>query len=271
MLPLLIAAAGSILVGASLRGDAIGSNILKQAKNEPAYHIEGQELVSVVIPTYYEGDYIEDMLEAVRHQTYTPIEIIVSDATQEIEAIDETRQFADEVDAELVHTWVKNVALGTNLGAEQATGDILVFVDADCIMPNDFVEKLVNGLHREGVHLSHGVDVYQPKGASTFWQAGRVVWTQAKPNTYTSRGVAMYAKDFWLVGAYDESLDPMKPHQRHDKDLGRKVAEMWGPASLYIDRSAILAEAPRRPNHPLSLVPPPAWPERAWRNGKAID
>jgi len=269
MLPLIIAAAGSILVGTSLRGDAIGSNILKQAKNEPAYHIEGQELVSVVIPTYYEGDYIEDALESIRHQTYTPIEIIVSDATQEIEAIDETRQFSDEYDAEIVHTWVKNVAMGRNLGAKQATGDILMFLDADCILPNDYVEKMVNGLHREGMRLAHGLDVYTPDAPVTK-QIGKTLWNvTGKPTAYTTgRGVAMYAQDFWLIGAYNEEIDPMKPYQREDLDLGARVVKTWGIRSIYLDKSAFAAEAPRRP---FSGPGAAAWGNRAWRMGKVID
>jgi len=267
MLPLIIA--GSILLASSIYGDNKAADILRQAKNEPAYHIEGQELVSVVIPTYYEGDYIEDALESIRHQIYTPIEIIVSDATQEIEAIDETRQFSDEVDAEIIHTWVKNVAMGTNLGAEQATGDILMFLDADCIIPNDYVEKMVNALHREGIRLAHGLDVYTPDAPVTK-QIGKTLWNvTGKPTAYTTgRGVAMYAQDFWLIGAYNENLDPMKPHQRHDLDLGARVAKTWGIGSIYLDKSAFAAEAPRRP---FSGPGAAAWGERAWRKGKVID
>ena len=267
MLPYIII--GVILVAARIHGDNEAFAIQEQAKAEPAYHIEGSELVSVIIPTYYEGSYIEGTLLGVRNQTYAPIEIIVSDATQELEAIDETRQVADEFDGELVHTWVKNISKGRNLGAAQATGSILIFLDADCIIPNDFVEKMVRGLHIEGIHLAHGVDIYQSDNAALFMQSARVLWTQVKPSTYTTgRGVAMYARDFDLVGGYDEAIDPMKPHQREDKDLGRKVAQMWGPGSLYIDRTAIVAEAARRPN---SLPGQPAWPDRAWRKGQVID
>ena len=247
--------------------DAVALNIMQQAKTEPSYHITGDELVSVIIPTYYEVDYIGNTLESIRHQTYTPIEIIVSDETHDIESIDATRQICDQYDATLVHRWIKNVALGRNNGADEATGDILLFIDADCILPNDYIEKMVRGLHIEGIHLSHGVDIYQP-GGSALGQSGRFFWRQSKPNTYTKFGVAMYAQDFWLVGAYNGDIDPMLPHQREDKDLGRRVVEMWGAQSLYIDRTAIIAEAPRRPQSIPGAAP---WKNRAWRSGKVID
>jgi len=48
-----------------------------QASRPPAYQVTGR-LVTVVIPTLMEEDYLPKLLETIRNQTYQPIEIVVA-------------------------------------------------------------------------------------------------------------------------------------------------------------------------------------------------
>jgi glycosyltransferase involved in cell wall biosynthesis len=265
LIPVAVILGSTVAIEAS-RGEVMSSSILENSKLPPAYKVSG-EWVSIVIPTYKEEDYIEDTLVAIVNQTYEPIEVVVSDASDE-ESMVATQKITDMYSCKFVHTFVKNISLGRNLGAEGASGKILIFLDADCIMANDFVERLVNGLKKEGIRLAHGVDVFHP-GTVFYRQSTRVMWNALKPLTYTTgRGIAMYAKDFWELGGYDENIDPTLPKQREDLDLGSRVAEKWGKESIFIDRYAYVSEPPRRPISPPGM---PAWRDRAWRSGEAID
>ncbi len=88
--------------------------------------------VSVIIPVYNEIAVIENCLESLKKQT-VPLEIIVVDDG----STDGSEKFAT----------LKQKHLGPgaarNFGASKATGDILVFVDADMEFEPDFIEKLV--------------------------------------------------------------------------------------------------------------------------------
>lgn len=273
MLVALLALLGSAtLIGAS-KWEDLGKYIYETSKVPPDYHVTG-EPVSVIIPTYKEEGYLDDTLTAIRNQTYEPIEIVISDASDD-ESMAATQAIADAYGAKVVHTYYKNVSLGRNLGAEGASSKILIFLDADCIMARDFVEKVVANLNIEGVRLSHGSDSYYD--APLYRDAIRFYGMAFKPKTYTSgRGICMRADDFWAVGGYDVNVDPMEAGQREDLDLGRKVIEMWGVDSLFYDGSAMIAESCRRPfdittvlSRTSGAIAP--WSERGYRKEGAID
>ena len=249
------------------KGNATSRAILAQAKSEPAYRVQG-ELVSVIVPTYVEEAHIADTLIAIQNQTYSPIEIVISDASN-AESMLDTLVIGDQYESTFAHTYIKNISMGRNLGARAAEGDIFIFLDADCIMANDFVEKLVADLNIDGIKLSHGVDVFHDED-NVLKQGSRVIWNHAlKPFYYTTgRGVAIRSADFWEIGGYNEEINPMKPGQREDTDLGKRVRDKWGASSIFFDRSACISEPARRPS---SMPGMPAWQARAWRDGKAID
>jgi glycosyltransferase involved in cell wall biosynthesis len=84
-------------------------------------------MISVVIPTLNEGDYLEKTLRALKDQTYQDFEVIVSDSNSN----DNTQDVAKRHGARVVVSERKGPAHGRNEGAKAAKGDILVFIDAD--------------------------------------------------------------------------------------------------------------------------------------------
>lgn len=87
---------------------------------------------SFVIPTYNEEQYIETCLKSIVNQQYNrkDYEIIVSDAN----STDRTRDIAKKYADHIVTTSQRGIALGRNLGAQHARGEILIFVDCDVIL-----------------------------------------------------------------------------------------------------------------------------------------
>jgi glycosyltransferase involved in cell wall biosynthesis len=92
---------------------------------------------SIIVPTYMEEGCIEKCLRSIDDQRYkrTEFEIIVSDARSTDHTADIARQYADSV---LVEDR-KGIAYGRNVGAIKARGDILIFVDADATLDQDFL------------------------------------------------------------------------------------------------------------------------------------
>lgn len=113
--------------------------------------------ISIVIPTKNEATYIGPTIEQFRQflEPYN-LEIIVSDAN----STDGTAELVKEYQAKwgdrvkLVQaTGKQNIAIGRNLGAAAATGDILFHMDADVHIPNIavFFEKTLERFERPEV------------------------------------------------------------------------------------------------------------------------
>lgn len=100
--------------------------------------------ISVVIPIYNEEAVIVDCLSSLDKQTHSDFEVIIVDDG----STDETPQLVkkyrpDKYKLTLVKQNHNGPGVGRNLGSEKATGEILVFVDADMTFDKDFLKKLV--------------------------------------------------------------------------------------------------------------------------------
>ena len=93
--------------------------------------------VSVVIPALNEETIIEDCLKSIRRQT-TPVELILIDNG----SIDHTPEIALQYCDKVLIRPGYTLAQMRDLGALEATGDIIVTTDADCIAPPNWIEEL---------------------------------------------------------------------------------------------------------------------------------
>jgi glycosyltransferase involved in cell wall biosynthesis len=95
--------------------------------------------VSIIIPTYNEEKRLPECLDSIFDLDYSKedIEVIVVDNG----STDGTREIAKSCGAEVLRDDSLNVSGLRNLGASQAKGDILAFVDADCIVSKDWLKN----------------------------------------------------------------------------------------------------------------------------------
>lgn len=87
--------------------------------------------VSVVIPAYNEATYIDRLLEALANQRFVDFEVIVSDAQSKDGTAEVVKSFKGRLKARFVESPPKGPAAGRNIGAKQASGEWLLFLDAD--------------------------------------------------------------------------------------------------------------------------------------------
>jgi len=101
--------------------------------------------VSVIIPTYNEEDVISKCLESLNKQTYTDFEVIVVDDGSSDGTSLKLRATSDKLDFRLTVMEQKHegAGAGRNLGAKQAEGEILVFVDSDMTFDKHFLKMLI--------------------------------------------------------------------------------------------------------------------------------
>lgn len=107
--------------------------------------MKGQEdLISIVVPVYNAGAYIEETIEMVRAQTYRKWELIlVDDCSGDDSAPRIEKAIAgDNTNIRLVRKKVnEGAARARNTGMEEARGRYIAFLDADDVWMPDKLEK----------------------------------------------------------------------------------------------------------------------------------
>lgn len=107
--------------------------------------------ISIIIPAYNEATYIGRLLEALTQQSHASFEVIVSDAESKDHTKDVIKQYQKKLDLKLVQSPPKGPANGRNKGAAQASGEWLLFLDADDDIDDpDFIGTLISGAEQKG-------------------------------------------------------------------------------------------------------------------------
>lgn len=104
--------------------------------------------LSFVIPAWNEENLIGATIDSIQHSAKNfDFEIIVADDASD----DRTAEIANELGARVVTCNNRQIGPTRNDGAAVATGDILIFVDADTIVSKDVVEETVEAIKNGAV------------------------------------------------------------------------------------------------------------------------
>ena len=159
--------------------------------------------VSVVIIARNEEKYIKDLLDSLVTQTVVPYEIIIVDA----ESTDNTqpiiRQYMKRYDFVKLFVEKGTRGEGRNFGAFKAKGDIIAFIDADCIANAFWVQELIEGLKKADVVAGQSVRL----GYHAFSDLERVgIIHNGTDVTYPSCNLAYSTKVFKKINGFDPSF-----------------------------------------------------------------
>ena len=106
--------------------------------------------ISVVIPALNEEALLGGLLSDLAAQSRQPDEVLVVDAGSDDATVAVAERFPF---VEVLHS-TPPVAVGRNAGGRRASGDVIVFLDADARLPEDFLERFVGEFLRRGYDLA---------------------------------------------------------------------------------------------------------------------
>ena len=206
---------------------------------------------SVIIPAYNEQDWLSRSLPIAHEATEAqaePSEIIVVDNNSS----DRTAQVAQTLGARVVFEPINQISRARNTGARAATGDYLIFLDADTLLPSDLLQAAIGRLST-GQCVGGGawIRADQPIGLPArilVWGWNRFSWWWG-----SAAGCFFYCRRdaFEAVGGFSQRL-----YASEELWLSRAL-RIWGRANGM--RFEVITEPPvitsaRKLNHPKNVV-----------------
>jgi glycosyltransferase involved in cell wall biosynthesis len=163
-------------------------------------------LISVIIPAFNEERYLAETLRHLRRAIEdagdASVEVIVVDNA----STDRTREVAEGGGAKVVFVPEHNIGRVRNAGAAVALGEVLMFLDADTLVPAEVLRRVAEVVSDSGC-IGGAVDTeYRPARRLVriylrLWRIIGLVFGMAQ-------GAAQYCRReaFFAVGGYDERI-----------------------------------------------------------------
>lgn len=162
--------------------------------------------VSVVVIAYNIEDRIELCLNSILNQDFSDYEVIVVDDG----STDSTAERAREYPVRLIRQSNRGSAGARNAGADISQGEILIFLDGDCIVEKNFVTRMVEPLSQAEVGMTHGyIDVANRESltAQLIFMRARYLFHNLKYLNFAWGGCLAIRKNlFERLGRFGESI-----------------------------------------------------------------
>ena len=147
-------------------------------------------MLSFIIPTLNEEENIQNLLRSLKPQLRQEDEIIIVDSYSK----DKTAETAKEHGAKVLMQPKSGIGLAKTAGAKSAKNDIFVFLDADCVMPSDFSERVREHFADPKVVAVGGLDLYH----SDSWIWKTIYDTYSRGVFYSSKLMHALTGKYWI-------------------------------------------------------------------------
>lgn len=178
-------------------------------------------MLSIIIPTLNEEEYLPLLLESIRKQNFQDYEIIVADAGSK----DRTLDIAKNYNCKIVEGGLP--AKGRNNGVRVAVGKLILFLDADVVLPQDFFERALAEFKKRKLDLASFFLLPKEKSRvasflfNFFYNFPIFILEKILP--HASMGILIKKELFEKLNGFDESIVLAEDHDlaRRAKKIGR--------------------------------------------------
>ena len=108
--------------------------------------------VSIIVPVYNVELYIEDCLNSLLNQTYSNYEIILINDGSTDNSIEICSKYNDQK-IKIFNQNNKGVSIARNVGISLATGQYIMFVDADDMVSEKYIENLIKSIEETNTDM----------------------------------------------------------------------------------------------------------------------
>ena len=180
--------------------------------------------VSVIMPAYNAEKTIKACIDSILDQTYDNYEIIVVDNNSKDETKGILQSYKDKIS--FLTEEKQGSFAARNNGVRNSRGEILVFIDSDCTVENNWLEKLTEPIRLEAEVAAYGgsVDVEETRWSKMEYLCEESIIDGFSKEGYIEIGdtknFAITRGVFDDVGGFDESFE-----WSGDNDFGLRIVE----------------------------------------------
>ena len=118
-------------------------------------------MISIIIPMYNAKKTILQTLNGLEKQTFTNFEVIIVDDGSTDNSLSLIENFikGSKLIIKTIHEKNSGPAKARNLGVQNSNGEIIIFLDSDCIPPENWIEEMIKPLQGNIVGCNCGYKV----------------------------------------------------------------------------------------------------------------
>ena len=113
------------------------------------------ELVSIIMPSYNTGKFIQETINSVKNQTYNNWELIIVDDGSTDNTDEVVRAIKDDRIKYIKNKVNKGAAISRNIALREAKGKWIAFLDSDDLWKEDKLEKQIKFMEDNNYYFSY--------------------------------------------------------------------------------------------------------------------
>ncbi len=119
-------------------------------------------LFSVVVPVFNRPDEVDELLESLTIQTLKDFEVIIVEDGSEISCEEICGKYCGKLNLRYYKKENSGPGQSRNFGAERASGDFLLILDSDVVLPSGYMQAVADELEHESADAFGGPDAAHP-------------------------------------------------------------------------------------------------------------
>ncbi len=113
---------------------------------------------SIIVAVFNRPDEMDELLASLAAQTFTDFELLVVEDGSSESSEDVCKRYSDRIQIRYFTKDNSGPGLSRNYGCERADGDVMIFLDSDCMVPPDYLQSVEDGRLRDSFDAFGGPD-----------------------------------------------------------------------------------------------------------------
>ena len=122
---------------------------------------------SLIVPVFNRPNEVDELLESLTKQTFTDFEVIIVEDGSKVRCDDVVKKYQDRLDIHYYYKENSGPGQSRNYGAERSSGEYLIVVDSDVVVPENYFKEVDAELTREPSDAFGGPDSAHPSFTDT--------------------------------------------------------------------------------------------------------
>jgi len=173
--------------------------------------------ISIIIPALNEERMIGRCLESLAKLKFSHdrFEVLVVDNGSRDRTPDIAGSFQDRLNVRVLQKTDVRISALRNLGARAAAGDILAFLDADCLAPEDWLDRILELARADGAGVlgAHYLLPDDSTWVGRTWHRYQEAPKSGEVSHVPAGDLIMRREDFLKLGGFDETIQTNEDYE----------------------------------------------------------